>query len=63
VRRPAGSCPDNGRFPAILREDPTCPRSRFAPLHRSPWPKSDHLGLDQRARVIVRIVNGAWKLQ
>ena len=25
--------------------------------------KTDHLGLDQRARVIVRIVNGAWKLQ
>jgi branched-chain amino acid transport system substrate-binding protein len=25
--------------------------------------KTDHLGLDQRARVIVRIVNGTWKLQ
>jgi branched-chain amino acid transport system substrate-binding protein len=25
--------------------------------------KNDHLGLDQRARVIVKIVNGAWQLQ
>jgi branched-chain amino acid transport system substrate-binding protein len=24
--------------------------------------KNDHLGLDQRARVIVRVVNGTWKL-
>jgi branched-chain amino acid transport system substrate-binding protein len=24
--------------------------------------KNDHLGLDQRARVVVRIVNGTWKL-
>ena len=24
--------------------------------------KNDHLGLDQRARVIVRIVGGKWKL-
>ena len=24
---------------------------------------TDHLGLDQRARVMVQIVNGAWKLQ
>jgi branched-chain amino acid transport system substrate-binding protein len=24
---------------------------------------SDHLGLDQRARVMVKIENGAWKYQ
>jgi branched-chain amino acid transport system substrate-binding protein len=24
--------------------------------------KNDHLGLDQRARVVVRVVNGGWKL-
>jgi len=24
---------------------------------------NDHLGLDQRARVMVKIENGAWKLQ
>jgi branched-chain amino acid transport system substrate-binding protein len=25
--------------------------------------KTDHLGLDQRARVMVKIENGAWKYQ
>ncbi|MGH8795870.1 MAG: ABC transporter substrate-binding protein, partial [Caldimonas sp.] len=25
--------------------------------------RTDHLGLDQRARVMVEIVNGAWKYQ
>ena len=25
--------------------------------------KNDHLGLDQRARVIVRVVGGKWQLQ
>jgi len=25
--------------------------------------KNDHLGLDQRARVIVRVVDGKWQLQ
>ena len=25
--------------------------------------KNDHLGLDQRARVIVKVESGKWKLQ
>jgi hypothetical protein len=25
--------------------------------------KNDHLGLDQRARVIVKVVDGKWRLE
>ena len=54
--------PGTPEFRAALRD--ALERARVAGAHgifnMSP---TDHLGLDQRARVMVKIENGAWKYQ